>query len=102
MTFQQYGDELRSDFAAKVCQVPARDDKAKPVAASPSKPVENKAKQEINKVVVEKKDETGSKIKTKKLILKETFMCSCQDFYNVSGQKCPIFSKIPFLSSKMN
>jgi len=80
---KQYGDELRSEFAAKVCQVPSNDAK-NTAAPSPSKPsAENKAKKEIDKIVVEKKDETGSKIKTKKLILKETFMCSCEDFYNV-------------------
>ena len=56
---------------------------AAPAPSSPA-PKENVAKKEIDKVVVEKKDETGSKIKTKKLILKETFMCSCDDFYNVS------------------
>lgn len=80
---KQYGAELRSEFAAKVCQVPSNDAK-NTAAPSPSKPsTENKAKKEIDKIVVEKKDETGSKIKTKKLILKETFMCSCEDFYNV-------------------
>ena len=51
---------------------------------TPNKESVAKLTTEINKVVVEKKDETGSKIKTKKLILKETFMCSCEDFYNVS------------------
>ena len=84
-TFQQYGDDLRKDFAAKVCQVPNRDDKPKEqVVTTTPAPKENQAKKEINKIVVDQK-ETGAKIKTKKLILKETFMCSCEDFYNVSS-----------------
>ena len=66
--------------------MPSRDAGGAAAAPAPSSPApkENVAKKEIDKVVVEKKDETGSKIKTKKLILKETFMCSCDDFYNVS------------------
>ena len=84
-TFQQYGDDLRKDFAAKVCQVPNRDEKPKEqVVTTTPAPKENQAKKEINKIVVDQK-ETGAKIKTKKLILKETFMCSCEDFYNVSS-----------------
>ena len=83
--YQQYGDDLRKDFAAKVCQVPNRDDKPKEqVVTTTPAPKENQAKKEINKIVVDQK-ETGAKIKTKKLILKETFMCSCEDFYNVSS-----------------
>ena len=85
MILQQYGDDLRKDFAAKVCQVPNRDEKPKEqVVTKPIAPKENQAKKEINKIVVDQK-ETGAKIKTKKLILKETFMCSCEDFYNVSS-----------------
>ena len=71
---------MRGDFAAKVCQVPAREDTPKKEAPK----VENKAKQEINKIVKTESSGAGAKIKTKKLILKETFMCSCIDFYNVS------------------
>ena len=69
-----------------MCQVPNRDDKPKEqvVTTTPTAPKENQAKKEINKIVVDQK-ETGAKIKTKKLILKETFMCSCEDFYNVSS-----------------
>merc|ERR1711935_1330868 len=86
---KQYSDELRSEFAAKVCQVPSNEDGGAatsaptPTTTTPNKESVAKLTTEINKVVVEKKDETGSKIKTKKLILKETFMCSCEDFYNV-------------------
>ena len=69
-----------------MCQVPNRDEKPKEqvVTTTPTAPKENQAKKEINKIVVDQK-ETGAKIKTKKLILKETFMCSCEDFYNVSS-----------------
>ena len=68
-----------------MCQVPNREDKPKEqVVTTTPAPKENQAKKEINKIVVDQK-ETGAKIKTKKLILKETFMCSCEDFYNVSS-----------------
>jgi len=84
---KQYGDDLRKDFAAKVCQVPNRDDKPKEqIVTTPTAPKDNQAKKEINKIIVDQK-ETGAKIKTKKLILKETFMCSCEDFYNVFTER---------------
>merc|ERR1711887_495520 len=46
------------------------------VVTKPIAPKENQAKKEIS-----------AKIKTKKLILKETFMCSCEDFYNVFTER---------------
>ena len=81
-----------------MCQVPNRDEKPKEqVVTTTPAPKENQAKKEINKIVVDQK-ETGAKIKTKKLILKETFMCSCEDFYNVSSDNTKLIFEYLYFS----
>ena len=83
-----YTKVLRSDFAASVCQVPSNDAISKgPAPTAPPKATTNNAKKAIEKPVCTNSSEVGSKIKTKKLLLSETFMCSVEDFYNVRKQR---------------
>ena len=81
---KEYTEQIRSDFAAKVCQVAKQGEK---VASSPTAKTPqgtNQAKAAINKPVVKQTTTTvGSKINTKKLLLTENFMCACADFYQV-------------------
>jgi len=81
---EMYTKLLRSDFAAAVCQVPSNDGTAKgPAPTGTPKTTSNNVKKAIEKPVCTNASEVGSKIKTKKLLLSETFMCSVEDFYNV-------------------
>jgi len=81
---EEYGKLLRSDFAASVCQVTTANSPAKSAQSITT----NMKKVELNKPVEAKKSTTtktssGSQIKTKKLLLKETFMCTVAEVYNV-------------------
>ena len=81
---KEYGKLLRSDFAASVCQVTTANSPAKSTQSITT----NMKKVELDKPIEAKKITTtktssGSQIKTKKLLLKETFMCTVAEVYNV-------------------
>ena len=81
-----YAEQIRSDFAAKVCQVAKQGETAKNSSPAPKTAGTNQAKAAINKPVVKSGQTSttvGSKINTKKLLLTENFMCACSDFYQV-------------------
>jgi len=83
---KSYAEQIRSDFAAKVCQVAKQGETAKNSSPAPKTAGTNQAKAAINKPVVKSGQTSttvGSKINTKKLLLTENFMCACSDFYQV-------------------
>ena len=98
---KEYGKLLRSDFAASVCQVTTANSSAKSAQSITT----NMKKVELNKPVEAKKSTTtktssGSQIKTKKLLLKETFMCTVAEVYNVRNSSMfPSDSFFRFLST---